>query len=405
MPKYTYTARDALGDQVEGMLEAADEKSVAQRLAQSGYYATSITPHSTGARGSYVSRLRGVNRRQLTMFTRQLATMVRAGLPLLSGLDVLIQQTDDPALAKILREVRLDLNEGSSFTQALARHPRVFSKLYVSNVKVGEETGNLEEVLDRMANFIEWEDSLRSAIISSLMYPAIVLCIAFGVSIFLLTGVLPEFKKVYERAKVDLPGITKFMFALSTLVTDYWYILIAAAVGLVALYILLKRTLPGRLAMDRFKLRLPIVSQFIKKVAAVRFARSLEIMARSGVAVVSALEIIRETMTNEVYTRAIADISHEVQGGRTIGSALRDHPEFEPMLTQMVAVGEETGQLDNMLGFVGDSYEQQIDHLSKALPKLIEPILLVFLAFVVAIIALSLFLPIFNMISVVENIG
>ena len=326
-------------------------------------------------------------------------------MPLLSGLEVLIQQTADPTLNNVLREVRLDLNEGSSFTEALARHPRVFSKLYISNVRVGEETGNLEEVLDRMANFIEWEDTLRSAVISSLMYPAIVLFIAFGVAIFLLTTVLPEFKKVYERANVDLPGITKFMFALSTLVTDYWYVLITAGVGLVICYILLTRVPSGRLAIDRVKLHIPIINQFITKIAAVRFARSLEIMARSGVAVVAALQIIRETMTNQVYARAVGSISQEVQGGRTIGSALRDHPEFEPMLTQMVAVGEETGQLDNMLGFVGDAYEQQIDHLSKSLPKIIEPVLLVFLAFVVAIIALSLFLPIFNMISVVENIG
>jgi type IV pilus assembly protein PilC len=404
MPKYAYKARDALGKQVEGMLEAADEKAAAENLARSGYFATSIKMRREAAPLSLLSRLRGVRRRQLIMVSRQLATMIKAGLPLLSGLDVIIQQTKDPVLSIVLREIRLDLNEGSSFTEALSRHPSVFSKLYVSTVKVGEETGNLDEVLFRQADFIEWEDSLRAAILGSLLYPIIIMCVAFGVLIFLLIVVLPQFQKVYTRANVPLPPITRVMFTLSWFVTNYWYVILAALVALVAGYILFKRTSHGRLAVDRFKLRIPIVKEFIGKIAAVRFARSLEIMARSGVAVVGALHIIRETMTNAVFSRAMDDMSTQVEAGRTIASALGDYPEFDLMLVQMVAVGEETGQLDEMLGFVGDAYEQQIDYMSKNLPKIIEPILLIFLAGMVAVIALSLFLPIFKMVEVVHRI-
>ncbi len=404
MPKYAYKARDALGKQVEGLLEAADEKAVADSIARSGYFAISIKLQSEGARPSFISRLRGVSRRQLAMFSRQLATMVKAGVPLLSGLEILIQQLKDPTLSIVLREIRLDLNEGSSFTQALAKHPRVFSKLYISTVRVGEETGNLEEVLDRLADFIEWEDSLRAAIIGSLLYPVIIMFVAIGVGIFLLTFVLPEFRKVYERARVPLPGITRFMFGVSSIVTNYWYLFVAAAVGIVIGYILMKRSSAGRLKIDGLKLRIPLVREFVRKIAAIRFARSLEIMARSGVAVVASLNIIRQTMTNEVFVRTIDDITEEVERGRTVASALGDHPVFEPMLVQMVAVGEETGQLDDMLGFVGDAYEKQIDYLSKNLPKVIEPILLIFVAGMVAVMALSLFLPIFGMMEAVKGL-
>lgn len=404
MPKFLYKARDALGKQVEGMLEAADEKAVAQRLAQTGYYITSIKPQEKAVRPGRLLRARGMSRRQLIIFSRQLATMVKAGMPLLSGLNVLIQQTKDRAFKAMLREIWLDLNEGASFTQALSKHPRIFSKLYISTIKVGEETGSLELVLARMADFIEWEATLRAAIIGSLMYPIVVLCVATGVAVFLLVVVLPEFQKVYAAAKVPLPSITRFMFFISTLFTQYWYALAAAAVGLVIIYTTFGRTGAGRLLIDRFKLRLPIIKGFISRVAVVRFARSMEIMARSGVHVVSALEIIKNTMTNEVYTRALADMAAQVQSGRTISATLADHPEFEPMLVQMIAVGEETGQLDEMLAFVGDAYEEQIEYMSKNLPKVIEPILLVFLAFMVAVIALSLFLPIFRMVRVIKSI-
>jgi type IV pilus assembly protein PilC len=404
MSKYTYKARDALGKQVEGMLEATDEKAVAENLAQSGYFATSIKVQGETPRISLMSRLRGVRPRQLVMFSRQLSTMIRAGIPLLSGLDIIVEQSTDPVLNNVLREIRLDLNEGSSFTQALAKHPHVFSRLYVSTVKVGEETGNLEEVLARQATFIEWEDSLRAAIMGSLLYPVVVMFVALGVAMFLLTVVLPQFKTVYARANVPLPTVTRVMFGLSGIVTTYWYLLLAGIFALITGYVLFKRSRYGNLVVDRCKLRIPIIKEFINKVAAVRFARSLEIMARSGVAVVSALEIIKETMTNAVFSHAIDDMSTQVQSGRTIASALGDHKEFEPMLVQMVAVGEETGQLDEMLGFVGDAYEQQIDYMSKNLPKVIEPILLIFLAGMVAVIALSLFLPIFRMVEVVENI-
>ncbi len=404
MPKYAYKARDALGKQVEGLLEAADEKAVADSIARRGYFAISIKLQAESTRPSFISRLRGVSRRQLVMFSRQLATMVKAGVPLLSGLEILIQQLKDPTLSIVLREIRLDLNEGSSFTQALAKHPRVFSKLYVSTVRVGEETGNLEEVLDRLADFIEWEDSLRAAIIGSLLYPVIIMFVAVGVGIFLLTFVLPKFRDVYEKARVPLPGITRFMFGVSSIVTNYWYLFVAAAVGIVIGYILMKRSSAGRLKIDGLKLRIPLVREFVRKIAAIRFARSLEIMARSGVAVVASLNIIRQTMTNEVFVRTIDDITEEVERGRTVASALGDHPVFEPMLVQMVAVGEETGQLDDMLGFVGDAYEKQIDYLSKNLPKIIEPLLLIFVAGMVAVMALSLFLPIFGMMDAIKGL-
>lgn len=404
MPKFAYKARDALGKQVEGILEAADEKAVAERLATTGYFTTSIKPKGEITKTPFLIRLRGVRRRQLIMFSRQLSTMLKAGMPLLSSLEILITQTRDPSLNSILREIRLDLSEGASFTESLSRHPRVFSKLYISTVRVGEETGNLEEVLERMAAFIEWEDSLRAAILSSLIYPFVVLCVATGVSIFLLVVVLPKFQTVYKRARVPLPTVTKFMFFLSDAVTGYWHVMLAVIVALIITYILLKRTPGGALAIDRFKLRIPILKEFLNKIAAVRFARSLEIMARSGVAVVGSLNIIRETMTNRVFSHAIDDMAVQVESGQTIGSALGAHPEFDPMLVQMVAVGEETGQLDDMLGFVGDAYEQQIEYLSTNLPKIIEPIMLIFLAAVTAFVALSLFLPIFNMVQVVQGL-
>jgi type II secretory pathway component PulF len=255
-----------------------------------------------------------------------------------------------------------------------------------------------------MARFIEWEDSLRAAVFGSLLYPAVVLSVALAVTAFLLVVVLPKFQEVYTKAHVALPWVTKFMFALSSFVTGYWFVLIAIIVGLVLAYILIKRSPGGRLGIDRVKLQIPIVRSFITRVAAVRFARSLEIMARSGVPVVNSLKIIQDTMTNEVYARAVEDMTAQVESGRTVGGALGDHREFDPMLVQMIAVGEETGHLDEMLGFVGDAYEQQIDYLSKNLPKVIEPILLIMLAGMVALVALSLFLPIFKMVQVVEHL-
>ncbi len=404
MPKYYYKARDALGKQVQGIFEAVDEKAVAERLALSGHFVSLIQSHKEARGPGALSRFRGVGRKQLIMFSRQLATIIKAGMPLLSGLDILIEQTDHPFFKAVLREIRMDLNGGASFTQALARHPKAFSKLYVSTVRVGEETGGLEEVLNSLADFIEWEDSLRSAILSSLLYPVVVFCVAISVGIFLLVYVLPKFHDVYMQADVPLPGPTRFLFFISNVVTEYWYVFLCVIAGAIVCYLLYKRTSSGRYNIDRFKLGLPVIKGFISKIAAVRFARSLEIMARSGVPVISALEIIRETMTNEVFARAVADISVELQAGRTVGSALGDHPEFEPMLVQMVAVGEETGQLDEMLGFVGDAYEAQIEYMSRNLPKVIEPVLLIFLAGMVAILALSLFLPIFKMIEVVKRL-
>ncbi|MFH1421161.1 MAG: type II secretion system F family protein [Planctomycetota bacterium] len=405
MPKFQYKARDERGKSISGYLEAADEKSAASRLAEHGFYVASISEaRREPLLKTIINRFRRINKKELIGFSRKLATMVHAGLPILTAVDILIIQTNSKTFKNVLEEVRIDLSTGSTLTESLSKHPNIFSRLYVSTVRVGEETGNLETVLNRLAYFTEWELNLSSSVKGSMMYPIVVLIVATGVAFFLFFHVLPKFRDVYARANVKLPMITRILFNISAFVVNNWQIILGAVILLLSFLIFWSKKPKGKRMFDFIFLRIPIIRKMLMKIYMLRFARSLEIMTRSNVGIIQALGILQDTIGNSYYRDEIERIGEEVQQGKSIGMSLRETNKFDKMLVEMISVGEETGALDDMLSFVSDDYEKEIDYMSKNLPKVIEPILLVFLSAMVVVIALSLFLPIFRLIDVIQKV-
>jgi type IV pilus assembly protein PilC len=410
MPTFTYIARNPQGKVITGKTEAATQGMVVKILKDQGLTPTSIQLASATAETRTASRKQKLKKGRVTiedivLISRQLATMIRAGLPLIEVLNILGDQVDKLTLRLVLRQIERDVQGGSSLYEAMARHPRVFNQFFLSMVKAGEASGMLDAILDQVAIYMEKAASIRRKVKSATMYPAAVSVFAVLIMTLIMWKVVPVFQEIFEGLGGDLPWLTKIVIACSNFVRDRWYIVLAIIIGLSIVIIQWGKTKPGRYQIDSLKLRLPIFGPLLLKVAIARFSRSLGTLMRAGVNILSALEITAKTAGNVVIEDAVSRTRSAIQSGEGITKPLVESGVFPPMVTRMIEVGERTGALENMLHKIAEYYEDQVDAAVSGLTSLIEPLLIIVLGSIIGIIVISMFLPLIKMLELVQQSG
>ena len=402
---FTYKVKDRRGNVRNGKTEGASADLVAKSLRDKGLVPLEVQEKQGGLLQAEISMPWGRNRvrqRDVVIFTRQFATMVNSGLSLIKALSVLVEQTDSKALAAVLAEVKVDVEQGTSLSGALERHPKVFSPIYVSMVRAGEVGGVLDETLNRLADMQEANLNLRSKVKSAMAYPAVVGLLIVSVTLGMIMFVVPIFQRMYEDMAPDpenpvpLPVPTRLLVAFSDVLTSWWFVIVAVIVAGVIGFRRWKKTEAGRYAWDAIKLRIPIFGKLFHKTSLSRFSRTFAVLSRTGVPVLQTLDITADTANNAKIERAIADVKASVREGESLAHPLARHDVFQPMVVQMMAVGEETGALDSMLSKVADFYEREVDDMVNSMTSLIEPLLIVFMGVSVGAILISLYLPIFG---------
>jgi type IV pilus assembly protein PilC len=420
MAAYAYTAINAEGLELTGEVQAPTLAAAREQLRVQGLLAEHLEERSAGGGRTALrivtpeglqgsgeegvrSGLKGVKTKSLQVFSRQFATMIDAGLNVVSALRTLEEQTDDTRLAVVIGEVRADVESGALLSQALARHPKVFSRLYVSMVEAGEAAGILDQVLDRLASQIEKEANIKRRVKGAMIYPSMVISFAFLVLIAMLLFIVPIFEKLYKQLGGQLPMLTQWIITASDVMRSRWYV-IFPAIGLAFFgFFRWKGSEGGRKHWDRFKLRIPMgIGKVVLKVTMARFARTLSTLVAAGVDIIKSLEITGTTAGNWVVEDALRIVREQVHAGVPIGQPLVEHPVFPPMVGQMVRIGEETGELDAMLGKIADFYEDEVDASIAALTSIIEPIMIIFVGLMVGTIILSMYLPMFKLLTLIK---
>ena len=404
------------------MVEAPSTNAAISQLRQSGYFPTSVVEEAIRGLDGEVARQRAkmapttkprakrgivlfvrrkVKSKILMIFTRQLATLIDSGLPLLRSLNVLAKQERDKVMRNTINKIADSVQSGSTFSDALALHPRIFNDLYVSMVKAGEVGGVLELVLTRLSEFQEKAAKIKNKILAAMVYPVIVMTMAVGIMGFLLVFIVPRFELIFQDLLGDkpLPPVTRFVIGLSGFMQNHGLIILGMVVVTVALYKMIGRTRQGRLVIDNFKLRMPLFGNLNRKTAISRFARTLGTLVTSGVPILQALNITRETAGNAAIAGAIARVHDSVKEGESIVQPMEASRAFPPMVVSMVDVGEETGKLPEMLLKIADVYDDEVDNAVVALTSMLEPIMIVFLAVIVGTIVLALFTPLISIIT------
>ena len=400
MGAFAYSAINALGVESNGQLTAPDLGAAREQLRQRGLRPVSLTEVGGQSAGG---RRKKVKQRSLQVFSRQFATMIEAGLNVVSALVILEQQTDDNALAAVVREVRTDVEGGMLLSQALARHPKVFDRLFISMVEAGETAGILDIVLDRMALQIEKEMKIKRRVKGAMVYPMVVLCFALATLTGMLLFLVPVFEGIFADLGGELPALTKMVVAASDLVRGYWFILFPAFGGSIYGFLRWKKTPAGRQVWDRFKLRIPAgIGKVVLKVTMARFSRTLATLVAAGVDIIKALEISGQTAGNWVVESALVDVRAQVHQGIPIAQPLIENPVFPPLVSQMVKVGEETGELEKMLDKIADFYEDEVDTSIASLTSIIEPLMMVGVGVIIGIIVIAMYLPMFKLLELVE---
>jgi type IV pilus assembly protein PilC len=400
MAAYGYSAINALGVESTGQLTATDAGAAREQLRQRGLRPLALAEVGSASSGG---RRKKVKQRSLQVFSRQFATMIDAGLNVVSALVILEQQTDDKALAEVLREVRADVEGGMLLSQAMARHPKVFERLFVSMVEAGEAAGILDTVLDRMAVQIEKEMKIKRRVKGAMVYPMVVLCFALATLTGMLLFLVPVFQGIFSDLGGDLPTLTKGVVFASDVVRGYWFILFPAVGGGIYGFRRWKKTPAGRRVWDRFKLRLPAgIGKVVLKITMARFSRTLATLVAAGVDIIKALEISGQTAGNWVVESALIDVRAAVHQGVPIAQPLIDNPVFPPLVSQMVKVGEETGELEKMLDKIADFYEDEVDTSIASLTSIVEPLMMIGVGVIVGIIIIAMYLPMFKLLQLVQ---
>lgn len=382
-----------MGNVHQGSLEAAGVEEAAQTLRRDGFQILELE-EADAPLGLFGGR---VSKAEIIYMTAQLAIMVDTGITLSTALAGIVEQEQNPGLRKVLTELKEAVEGGEDFSAALARHPKLFDKTYVSLVKASEATGSLGAMLDRIANYLRKEVETRGKVRAAMAYPAVMMLLAVGVTIFLLTYILPKFTPMFVAKGMDLPAPTKLMMGISDALMLYWYLWAAAGVSLVVGYIFAKRTEPGRRTLDLVKINLPVLGTMFRKVTISRSIRTLGTMLASGVPMLDALRLCAEVSGNYHYERLWYDVRDQVTAGKRICEVLSGNPLFPRVLVQMIASGEETGKLDYVLERVSTYYDQEVDTSLKTATSLIEPIMITAMGFIVGSIGLALLLPIFSL--------
>ncbi|HKH16537.1 MAG TPA: type II secretion system F family protein [Solirubrobacteraceae bacterium] len=403
MATYAFKALDLSGIPQTGTIDGADKKTVTSELKGRGLKVMALDEKKSGLKMELRLGPKRVKAGDLTVMSRQLATMISSGMTLLRAFYVLEEQIENQFLRETVAAVREDIEAGLSFSDALERHPKVFNPLYVAMVRAGEAGGVLEESLERISDQLEKDDSLRRQVKSAMAYPIVVMSFAFLVLIGMIAFIVPVFIGVFKDFGGELPAITKFTVALSNAVTGQWYILIAIAVGIVVGFRKWKRSSWGRPQWDQFRLRIPFkIGNTVQKIALARWSRTFSALYGAGVPIMHAIEVTGQTAGNTVVDRAMAAVIESVKSGGSIAGPLKDAPIFPPMVAQMIAIGEETGNLDTMLSKVADFYEDQVAAAIKALTSILEPIMIVLVGAIVGFIVVAMYMPMFKVYDTIK---
>jgi type IV pilus assembly protein PilC len=403
MSTFAYKAIDQRGAQATGKIDGDSKAAVAMTLRGQGLVVLDLNEVRQGFGQIQIGG--HVKPKDLTVFSRQFATMVNSGLSMLRCLYVLEEQTPNPKFTKVIGEIRADVEAGIGLSDALEKHPKVFSRLYISMVRAGELGGILDEVLNRIATQLEKEDSIRRAVKSAMVYPVLIGSFAVVVLIGMVMFLIPVFAGMYkELGNAKLPTLTRIMVAVSDTIRSFWgLVVLVAIIGLIYLIRRLKRTDQGREVWDRLKLRVPLgIGEIVRKLAVARFSRTFGTLISSGVPILQAIEITGQAAGNAVIEKAMKEVQQSVKEGQSITAPLANVPVFPAMVTQMISVGEETGSLDAMLGKIADFYEDEVNASIKSLTSILEPVLMLFVGALVGTVVISMYLPIFNMMNIIK---
>ncbi|HEX9632293.1 MAG TPA: type II secretion system F family protein [Gemmatimonadales bacterium] len=396
MATFEYTARNAQGQETTGTMDAASRDEVVANLRKNRMVLVRLREAKKAKRGVRVPT------RDIVIFTRQFATMINSGLPLVQALDILAQQTENKALSEVTKQVVYDVESGHTLADALSKHPKAFTQLYVNMVAAGEAGGILDTILLRLAVFLEKNDAIVRKVKGAMIYPAVIFSVAIIAVLVLLIFVIPTFQSMFASVNMELPLPTKIVIGMSEVLQNFWWMMILGAVAFVFLVQRYYATEGGKLVIDKLLLNAPVLGDLLRKSAVSRFTRTLGTLISSGVAILDGLEITARTAGNRVIHDAVMESRGSIAGGETISAPLAKSKVFPPMVTSMIAVGEATGGLDEMLTKIADFYDDEVDAAVSALLSLMEPIMIVVLGVIVGGMIVAMYLPIFGMINAVQ---
>jgi type IV pilus assembly protein PilC len=408
MPLYKFEAMDASGAEVKDSIEAMNEDEAQQKIKQMGYFVTKITEAvqkgkgkgkkgAAGRKKGQVMTIGGVSVKQLTLFTRQFSTLQDAGLPVLRSLRILEKQLKPGVLKNALIDVVEDVESGSTLSEAFAKHPKCFDRLYVNMVKAGEAGGALEVILKRLADFKEKAQALKRRIIGAMVYPAVVITVAVLILMFIMIYIIPKFKKIFADFGMKLPWATETLIDTSDWFVEYWYVVPLVPLSIFLLIKLIRMSKAGAFIIDRLKLKIPVIGKIIEKTTVARTMRTLGTLVSSGVPILESLSIVRETCTNLVFEDCFKRVYESIREGETIAQPLKESKLVDDMVVNMIEVGEETGDLDTMLYKISDFYDEEVDTLVKGLIDMLEPLMIVVLGLMIGAIVISLFMPLIEL--------
>jgi len=397
---YTYKVRDKGGNVLTGTLVADNEALVLHRLREQGFTPLEVGKQKRGMNIDLTKKK--VKLKEISVFSRQFATMINSGLPILRSLAILADQASNAELARVLTAARMDVEQGASLSTAMGKHPSVFNDLFISMVKSGETGGSLDTVLLRLADMIENEVKLRGKIKSAMTYPIAVVALVMLIMSAMLFFVVPQFAKIFDTLGGTLPLPTRVLLMMSDFAKAYWWLILIGAFAFRFFFKRWKKTPAGRAWVDSMKLRVPVFGTLFHKTAIARFSSTLSMLLRSGVPILQALEIVSDTVNNKVISKAVVDVQSSVREGESMAKPLGRHAVFPPMVVQMIAVGEETGQVDTMLEKVAAFYNQEVEAAVDALTSLIEPLLIAVIGACVGAAVVALYMPMFNIIKLIK---
>lgn len=403
MAFFKYVAKNMDGGTIAGTLEAVDKNALVRKLREKDLVIVSVTETRSQAAGqpSFFART-SISIDDIVVFSRQLATMVDAGIPLVGALDILGEQSENKAFAKVTLKVRDAIETGSSLSDALSKHPRVFSLLFVNMVKAGESSGMLDEILDRLASYLEKSSNLQKKVKAALIYPAVISVMAIVITAILLLKVIPVFKEIFTGFGAALPVPTQILINVSDFLRKYFFFVTVALIMAAFLFTRYIRTDRGKLKFDTFVLKMPIFGLLLTKVAVSKFTRTLSTLVKSGVPILSSLEIVSKTAGNMLIERAIDKVHTSIKEGENIAEPLARSGVFPPMVVRMIGVGEQTGELEKMLTKIADFYDAQVEVAISGLTSMIEPLIIAFLGIVIGTIVICMFLPIFKISTIIS---
>jgi len=403
MATFVYKVRDRAGKIFTGNMEGENRNAVVSRLREMNYYITSIIEKKQGILLlKKITLFQRVKLRDLTIFYRQFATMVNAGLTLVSSLDILIEQVENKALSKVIKVVKSDVEAGSTLADAFAKQPQVFSELNISMIRAGEIGGVLDVILNKIADLMEKEYALRQKIRSAMAYPSFITGAAVIMGIFMLTFILPQFVGIFAQFGGELPALTNLLVVFTKLFNKYWYLFFVTFAAIVFVFLTYIRTPNGKMNFDKFKLNAPIIGEINRKTAVARFTRILGTLIKSGVPILEALNVSSNAIGNLVISLAVTNAKTKIKEGQSISGPLAASGVFPPMVTQMIMVGEESGELEEMLINVAKFYDEEVDRSVERLTSIIEPLMMAFIGLIVGTMIIAMYLPIFNMVNLIR---